>query len=70
MAGPFVGRDVLVGMLAGLLVAFFHLLLLAATARVPPAAFRLPALEALASSAVFGMPCSSQFSTELQVRLL
>jgi hypothetical protein len=51
---PLVGRDVLVGMFSGLLAASFHLMLLAATSRVAPRSFRVPALEALGSSAVFG----------------
>jgi serine/threonine-protein kinase len=51
---PLVGRDVVVGMFAGLLAASFHLMLLAATSRVAPLSFRVPVLEALGSSAVFG----------------
>ena len=51
---PLVGRDLLVGMAAGLLVASFHLMLLAATSRPAPLSFRAPALEALGSPAMFG----------------
>lgn len=50
---PLVGRDVLLGMFAGLLAAFLHVTLLAATSRVPPLSFRVPVLEALGSPAVF-----------------
>jgi Protein kinase domain len=51
---PLVGRDVLFGVVAGLLAAALHLAVLAASSRVAPSSFRVPALEALGSSAVFG----------------
>jgi hypothetical protein len=51
---PLVGRDVLIGLCVGLLAVSFRLLLAIATSRLPPLSSRVPVLEALGSSAVFG----------------
>jgi hypothetical protein len=51
---PLVGRDVLIGMFAGLMAAAFHLVVLVISSRHPPPSFRAAVLEALGSSAVFG----------------
>jgi predicted Ser/Thr protein kinase len=51
---PLVGRDVLIGMFAGLMAAAFHLVVLVISSRDAPPSFRAAVLEALGSSAVFG----------------